>query len=110
MSRRTPQPPRNFPAPAESRISSKRSTTIGWCASWASTGMFAALNAHAIASHPSLVARAPVPDRTSSYATNRRRFARSQPPKVGFAMCEAAAATRAGTALARAPMTDSNVR
>ena len=66
MSRRMPQPPRNFPAPAESRSSSNRSTTIGWFASCASTGMFAALNAHAIASQPSLVARAPVPESTSS--------------------------------------------
>ena len=66
MSRRMPEPPRNFPGPAESRISSKRSTTIGWFASWASTGMFDALNAHAIASQPSFVARAPVPDSTSS--------------------------------------------
>ncbi len=110
MSRRTPQPPRNRPGPPESRISSKRSITRGWFASCASTGMFEALNAHAIASHPSFVARAPVPDSTSSYATKRRFRARSQPPNVGFAMCEAAAATRAGTARASAPTTASNVR
>ena len=66
MSRRTPQPPRNRPAPAESGMKPKRSTTIGWAASCASTGMFEALNADDIPSQPSVPARAPVPESTSS--------------------------------------------
>jgi hypothetical protein len=84
--------------------------TIGWAASCASTGMFEALNAHDIPSQPSRPARPPVPESTSSYATKRRRRARSQPPNVGLAKCEAAAATRSGSAGARAPSTASNVR
>ena len=61
-----PQPPRKAPAPAESRMNPKCSTTIGCVASWASTGMLEALNAHDIPSQPSRVARAPVPESTSS--------------------------------------------
>ena len=91
-------------------MNSKRSTTSGWFASCASTGMLDALNAYDIASQPSFVARAPVPDSTSSYATKRRVRARSQPPNVGLAKCDAAAATRSGSAGASAPMTASNVR
>ena len=66
MSRRTPQPPRNRPAPAESAMKPKRSMTIGCAASCASIGMFEALNAHDIPSQPSRPARPPVPDSTSS--------------------------------------------
>ncbi len=57
------EPARHRP---ESGMKPKRSTTIGWVASCASTGMFEALNAHDIASQPSRPARAPVPESTSS--------------------------------------------